>query len=128
MIMKIRIRRTIGSRFTLLMLLVFCGMIFIGCQTMAGHRSQNQDKISVDETLSSIAGALSGKSLTPEQMQNLKKQIKTDKEAQTAIETIGHSLSGEQSSPKYCPVDGQRYAPHMEVCPIHQVALKPVEQ
>ncbi len=109
-------------------LLVFCGMSLIGCQTMAGPRSQKQGNVPADETFSSIAGALSGKSLTPEQMRDLKKQIKTDKEAQTAIETIGHSLSGEQASPKYCPVDGQRYAPHMEVCPIHQVALKPVEQ
>jgi len=61
--------------------------------------------------------------LNEEELRDLKKQIRTDKEAQTAIQAITESVGGNQTV-KYCPVTGRRYAAHIEICPEHQVKLE----
>ncbi len=97
-----------------------------GCQTATSAKSQNETNEDVSEALSAVAGALSGKQLSKEEIQNLEEQIRTDEEAQTAIKAITDSV-GKTSAVKYCPVTGRRYAVHLEVCPEHQVQLEIVD-
>lgn len=54
-------------------------------------------------------------------------QIRTDKEAQSAVGAISEAVTGMGSTVKYCPVTGKRYSPRIEVCPVHGVALEEVD-
>lgn len=111
---------------------VFSGLItfliiFVlsGCQTTSPMQSREETGKDVQEALSAVAGALSGKSLSKEEIRDLEKQIRTDEGAQTAIQAITEAVGGTPVV-KYCPITGQRYAPHFEVCPEHGVELKRV--
>ena len=99
-----------------------------GCQTASPPQAQEETRKDVQEALSAVAGALSGKSLNEEELRNLEKQIRADKEAQTAIQAITESVGGKTPAVKYCPVTGRRYAPHFKRCPEHDVELKKVNQ
>jgi len=107
-------------------LLVVLFVAFLtGCQTTQS-RGSKENKGDIEGVLSAIAGALSGKTLSEEELRNLEKQIQTDEEAQTAIQSITDSVGGKASPVKYCPVTGRRYASHLEICPEHQVQLEVV--
>lgn len=98
-----------------------------GCQTTSKVQSQAETTEDVSKALSAIAGALSGKQLSEEEIRNLEEQIRTDEEAQSAIQAITDAV-GKAPAVKYCPVTGRRYAAHLEVCPEHQVQLEIVDQ
>ena len=87
---------------------------------------QNQEETGKDvkEALSAVAGALSGKLLDEDDLRALEKQIRTDEDAQTAIQAITESVGGKVPVVKYCPITGRRYAAHMEYCPEHNVKLE----
>ena len=109
-------------------LMVFFIVLFLsGCKTMGPVQSQEETGEDVTEALSAVAGALSGKSLSEDDIRNLEKQIRTDEQAQSAIQAITESVGGKTPIVKYCPVTGKRYAVHMEYCPEHNVKLEIVE-
>ena len=91
---------------------------------MLQGQNSKRDTEDVGEILSAVVGALSGKPLSEEELHNLKEQIQSDEEAQSAIQAIADSVGGKATRVKYCPVTGRRYASHLEICPEHQVKLE----
>jgi hypothetical protein len=113
------------------LLIGILGSIFIvfflsGCQTTKQVQHPKESKEDLEEVISAVAGAISGKPLSDEELKNLKEQIRTDEDAQTAIQGITDSVGGKAPQVKYCPIDGQRYASHLEICPEHHVSLEEV--
>ncbi len=105
-------------------LLVCVGLTSGGCQTLSAKRGS---AVEAREAMTSVAGGLAGRSLTPREARELEQQIRNDPEAQSAIRKIAASMS-EAPKSKYCPVDGARYAPHFKICPVHNVPLKEVTE
>ncbi|HBR15779.1 MAG TPA: hypothetical protein DD723_09635 [Candidatus Omnitrophica bacterium] len=110
------------GRWSLVGVLVFCG----GCQTISSSR-QKETPADVKNALGSIAGAVTGRELTKEELDRLQKQMKNDPQAQSAVESITRSLSGKPRV-KYCPLTGERYAPHLEFCPLDGTKLKEMDE
>lgn len=110
-------------------LVFFIVLLLSGCKTVSPVHVQSQEESDkeVKEALTAVAGAISGRPLDEKELQELEKQIRTDEKAQTAVQAITDSMGGKTPVVKYCPIDGRRYAPHMEYCPIHNVKLEVVE-
>ena len=106
----------------------FIVFLISGCRTVSTVQSESETRKEAQEALAAVAGALSGKTLNEEDLRHLEKQIREDKEAQTAIQAITESVGGKPPIVKYCPITGQRYASYMEECPEHHVPLKVVDQ
>ena len=51
--------------------------------------------------------------------------MQNDPLARQVMESI--SGAGSQAVIKYCPIDGERYAGHIEICPVHKVKLEVVQ-
>ena len=81
----------------------------------------------MDTALQSIAGAVVGKELTPQEIETLKRELQTNKDVRQTVKEITDSL---QRSPqvKYCPVDGQRFSATLKECPIHHMELKELDE
>lgn len=112
---------------TITVILIICS--FVGCKSVSSSRFEKQSDVRKEEqsSLISVAGAISGKELTDEDLKNLGKQLRTSEEAKSAVEIITNSLSGNNKI-KYCPIDGKRYGPNLEKCPDHNVLLKELEE
>lgn len=112
--------------FIWLTILVFLSSMS-GCATRQqdSARKVNQENL---EDLRTVAGAMAGKTLTDEDLKKLDKQLKTDKDAQSAVSTLTNSLSGTKKIIKYCPVCGERFAASVKTCPTHNVELKQLGQ
>jgi len=106
------------------LLVASLALFLFGCQTMHQIQDSKGDEENIGEILSAVSGALRGKQLSEEELRNLEKQIRTDKDAQTAVQAITDSVGGKVPQVKYCPVTGKRYAAHLEICPEHQVRLE----
>lgn len=79
--------------------------------------------------LVAMTEAVTGRTLTEEETRRLEQQIKTDKEARTAIQSIAEAMAGQEGARgKYCPSGGEHYAPHLAICPVHKVPLKTTEE
>jgi len=116
-------RRVLGFLVTL----TLC-FILVGCQTIPKAQNSQESTEDVQEAFAAVAGALSGKKLSEDELRNLKKQIQTDEDAQTAVQAIAESVGAISPTVKFCPVTGRRYAAYLEICPDHQVKLKVVGQ
>ncbi len=101
-------------------LLASLGLTAGGCQTLSAKRGS---AVEARAAMTSVAGGLAGRPLTPQETRELEQQIKTDPEARSAIRKIAASM-GEAPKAKYCPVGGEHYAPNLEICPVHNVKLK----
>jgi len=101
-------------------------LFLFGCQTASQVQNSKKDTEDVEEILSAVVGALSGKSMSERDLNTLKKQIRSDEEAQSAIQAIADSVGRKATHVKYCPVTGKRYASQLEICPEHQVKLEDV--
>ncbi len=58
-------------------------------------------------------------------------QTKTEsqEEAMSAIHSVAEALSTtEAAAVKYCPIDGKHFAPHLKMCPEHNVLLKETQE
>jgi len=108
-----------------LMVIAFI-VVLSGCQTTSKVQAPQESSAEVHEALSTVAGALSGKSLTKEELKELETQIRNDEEAQSAVRAITDTVGGKTPAVKYCPITGKRYAAHIEICPEHQVQLEKV--
>jgi len=104
--------------------LAICIVVFLfsGCATSESVKANRE----AHDVLSSVAEAISGKELSDQELRDLEKQMRTDKETQTAIQVITESISGADTLVKYCPVTGRRYAPHFDECPEHHITLEVV--
>ena len=106
---------------------IFVALIIAGgCKTVP-PKPQHQTQ-QIDQDLKSVAGALSNKPLTEDEWQDLKHQLKTDKEARSAVEVITDSLQDKKVIIKYCPLDGKRFSSSLKICPEHGVELKNLEE
>ena len=54
-------------------------------------------------------------------------QMRHNQETRETVETLANTIAGQEVKAKYCPVDGERYAPSVKICPKHQVELKTLE-
>ncbi len=115
--------RSLGFNALAVLFIVF---FFSGCKTLSPAKSDAETRKEAREALSVVAGAISGKTLSDEDLRNLEKQIREDEGAQSAIQAITESVGGKAAVVKYCPVTGKRYAPHMEICPEHHILLEVV--
>jgi len=105
------------------------GIIFLaGCQTIPQQsKGEMESRKDVQKALGAMTEAISGKQLSEEKLKNLAKDLRTNEDTQSAIQSITGSMSGKEVKIKYCPVDGQRYAPSLTECPEHKVQLKLLE-
>ena len=103
-------------------------IIFLsGCQTMQMQpKAKTESRKDVEKALGTITEAISGKNLSEKELRNLARDIRTNKEARSAIESITGAVGGKETSIMYCPLTGKRYAPRLTECPEHGVALKEV--
>jgi len=118
---------------------IILGSIFIicGCQTISpniNHQENSKDNENIKESneeiqtaLESIIGVISQKDAEQVDLRALGKQLRKDKEAQSAVRVISDSMSGKNLRIKYCPESGRRYDPKIIICPIHEIPLEYVE-
>ncbi len=97
-----------------------------GCQTSP---SKNADpsfgsKKEMAQAIGQVADAITGQELTDEQKRKLTKDIQSDKDTQSALNVIADAMDLKGVIVKYCPVDGQRFSPNLENCPVHNVKLE----
>jgi len=109
------------------LLFLFFLLIFIGCQTAPKNTRHNESSAEVQAALESVVEAVAGKNVSEEEMKRLTRQLRTDKEAQSAVQSITNALSQEKRVFKYCPDDGKRYAAHLTTCPDSNTLLLEVE-
>lgn len=112
-------------------LVIFSFMFFAGCasssQTKANVvrvQAPGESPQEVARAMENVLGAVSGKTVDQKQLENLGKQIQKDPQAKSAVQAIRDTVSGQGKAIKYCPVDGERYSPKFETCPVHNVPLK----
>jgi len=74
-----------------------------------------------------MAEAFSENNLTQQDKDNLKKQIRSNPEVQSAVEAISSALDSSTQQMKYSPATGKRYSSHLSVDPETGVPLKWVE-
>ncbi len=105
--------------------LLLC-VILAGCQSAPGKGaiSSKESGRDVADAVGQVAGALSGQELTDEQKKKLVSDIRKDKEAQSALRSIAGAMDMKQAAIKYCPVDGKRFSPDHDICPVHKVKLE----
>lgn len=105
--------------------LVVSVIFLAGCQTAPAKNIPSQESHKdIANAVGQVADALSGQELTPEQRKKLVRDIQKDKDAQSALRSISGAMDVKQTGIKYCPVDGKRYSPDMQVCPAHKVKLE----
>ncbi len=108
----------------ILVVFIFC-LTLLGCQTSKPiAKNQTESDKDVESALISIAGALKGETLSSEDLKKLNKQLRVDKDAQSAVSTITQSISGKAHTIKYCPQDGKRFAGSVKLCPDHKIELR----
>ena len=99
-------------------------LFFSGCSATRQNSTPQERPQDVQSALTSVAGSLSGKEMSPQDVQKLEKQLTKDPEAQKAVGAITESMSSGEKNIKYCPVDGKRYSGKFLRCPEHNVELK----
>ncbi len=102
---------------TLRFIICVCTVVSLSaCGTIQKKKNQIEYLKESQEALGTIAEAVTGMPLTEEEKKALEKQLRSDPEAQAAVESIANSLS-EPVRMKYSPVTGKRYAPHLDYDP-----------
>ncbi|HPB68524.1 MAG TPA: hypothetical protein PLT76_07060 [Candidatus Omnitrophota bacterium] len=110
------------------------GLLFLspGCASVS-RREQARGTPSAESreealaAASAVLGAVSGQDVTEKDLKDFAQQVRKDKEAQSAVESIANTFDPGQPKIKYCPVCGKRYRFSMEECPVHHVPLKVLE-
>ncbi len=110
--------------------LFLCVFIFLaGCTSTAhnaktvGPHAPGESQKDVISAMESVLGNVAGKPVSQKDLEKLNRAIQKDPEAKSAVQTITNSLRAEQVV-KFCPIDGERYSPKFENCPVHHVPLK----
>lgn len=91
----------------------------IGCQTMPKknpHTNESQEEIV--SALEKVTGGLSGPYGQPVDAKKLVHELRHDKEARSAIESISEGLAPQRRQViRYCPETGEHFGPGVETCP-----------
>jgi len=110
-------------------LIFVLNFVCLGCQS-----SQKRTDIQTQETqqdvskaLKSVGEAISQTQLNDQQLKDLENQVRSDPQAQTAIESVTDALTGHAGMVRYCPVDGKHFSVELIRCPTHGVPLQEVE-
>jgi len=114
--------KSISIFYSVLLMVYLCG-----CQSTSSIKTSNETNQDVKEALGSIAEAISGKPLSDEEKQDLEAQIRKDKDAQRAVQSITESMDSTSKRLKYSPATGKRYAPHLTTDPETGVPLEWLE-
>lgn len=88
-----------------------------GCASSAsrtGPRGESPDEVM--DAAGKVIESMSGQAMTEEEKRALLKQLRTDKEARSAIKSISDSYQPNRII-KYNPRTGERFAPHLEFDP-----------
>ncbi len=104
---------------------IFLCILMAGCKTTQPKTDANAE---MESALKSVAGAVKGSPLTDADLKKLNKQMREDKDAQSAVSTITGAMSGKEHTIKYCPKDGKRFAGSVQICPDHNVELRWVDE
>lgn len=91
-------------------------------------KNKTESSRDVEQALISVAGAVKKENVTSEDIKKLGQQIRTDKDAQSAVSSITQSMGHQKLKIKYCPVDGKRFAGTVLDCPDHHVELRWVDE
>ena len=110
-------------------------IIFLGsCSTIGQNKNTvdpqapRESQKEVGSAMGAVVSSVTGKETSEEDLRKLDQQIRHDKEAQSAVESITGTMSDPAAVGKYCPVDGERYSAKFERCPKHHVLLKNIEE
>ena len=98
---------------------------FSGCQTAPTTKSETSKEII--SAVGTVTTGLTNKKLSEQDLKALAVEVQKDPQAKSAVEAVNTSFKVQDTSVKYCPVDGERFSSRLELCPRHQVKLKPVE-
>lgn len=101
-----------------------------GCATGAKRKAQTasgETAAEVTSALEAVAGSISGKKLSQSEVDALSKDLQTNEETKSAVDSLTGALSGGQPAVYYCPVDGKRFSSRVKTCPEHNVTLKKLE-
>lgn len=101
-------------------------LLSAGCQTSPSKNSDLSfgSKKEMAQAVGQVADAITGQSLTDEQKRKLTKEIQSDKDTQSALNVIADAMDPKKIIIKFCPVDGQRFNPNVEICPVHNIKLE----
>ena len=106
-------------------------VVFVGCATTSSDKAKVVRPQAVGESsqeimsaVEQVLGSVSGKPIDQKGLKDLGKELRTNPEAQSAVAVIKDSVSGQGKVVKYCPIDGERYSPKFDSCPVHHVLLK----
>ena len=112
-----------------LVIFIFC---ILGCSTahknFPNNSQQAESSYEAESAMNAVVGAVAGNEAGPVDVRQLEKQLRNDKEAQSAVESITGAISDSSIMGKYCPIDGERYSSKFEKCPKHNVLLKNIEE
>jgi hypothetical protein len=115
------------KRFAAIILILF----FAGCATANPTASSSSSKVSSQEAQSAmgeVVGSVTGKKTSEGDLRKLGQQMRHDKEAQSAVDSITGAMTDPSHQIKYCPIDGERYSAQLKVCPKHGVPLKNLDE
>lgn len=111
---------------------IFMTLLLAGCASTKhdarGVVSPSETPQEVESAMGTVVGAVTGTKASEEDLHKLEDQIRHDKEAQSAVESITQGMTDPSAMGKYCPVDGERYSAKFEKCPQHDVLLKNIEE
>ena len=110
----------IPARFYFIVVFLF----FAGGCASAPVKTSDESQQEAVSAMEKVLGTVSGEKIDEKRLRELDREMKNDPQAKSAVETIANSVSGQGQVIKYCPVDGERYGPKFEECPVHHVPLK----
>ena len=104
---------------------LFICLTLVGCQTTRpAIQAEHESRQEVEESLKKVVESISGQEMSDKEMRELQKTIRKDPEAQKSLQSITDSFQGKQGVIHYCPTCGNRYAPHIKICPIDNTPLQ----
>ena len=118
---------------TIYYLIIF--VFFSGCGPSANNQvkkniyntePRQESPQEIEAAMESVVSAISGQDISKKDLRDLSKEIRNDKEAQSAVQSIKDSILPSEVRVKYCPVCGKRYSPKFEKCSECHVILKDV--
>ncbi|PIW63498.1 MAG: hypothetical protein COW13_01700 [Candidatus Omnitrophica bacterium CG12_big_fil_rev_8_21_14_0_65_50_5] len=102
--------------------LILFFLIFVFSASGCGTTEKRKD---VEKSIGVVAEVVTGRPMSEDDVKKIEQQMRRDPQARRAIKSIAGS--GTPSVTKYCPIDGQRYAGNVEMCPVHNVKLEVVQ-
>ncbi|MCD4779718.1 MAG: hypothetical protein K8S27_04110 [Candidatus Omnitrophica bacterium] len=89
--------------------------------------TEEEDLVDAVTAWETVSEAITGQEMTEDELRNLARDIRKDKDAQSALESIATALDPQKVRVKYSPATGKRYSADMEICPETGVKLLPVQ-